>query len=356
VGSDDIFRYVWDGKVSEAGINPFAYAPTDDRLAHLRTDDLPALVNFPGMRTIYPPLAQLFFEFSQMLFGDSVRGMKLLLALVDVGSICLLLWFLICHETEDGPAFTSMPIALSIYAWSPIPVMYIALDGHIDALGIPFMLMFIGLAAKGRRLASSLALGLSVLAKLYPLLILPILTKLYGWRKGLMMAGVPLIIVAGGYAMYLEPTGGVFEAILIYNRIFEFNGSVYTLLTSVMGDRLTSRAVCGLLFLAWAVVLYIRYRSLPETALLLFLGFLLFSPTAHPWYFIWLAALLPIRWSLSIYVLLGLTNISNIVVYYYRLTGVWEDSALGVAVEYLPFVFLFTWEIVRGDWLGGIRS
>src|SRR5262245_28270503 len=34
--STDIYRYIWDGKVQAAGINPYRYFPAHDALAHLR--------------------------------------------------------------------------------------------------------------------------------------------------------------------------------------------------------------------------------------------------------------------------------------------------------------------------------
>jgi hypothetical protein len=357
VASDDIFRYVWDGKVSAAGMNPFAYAPTDEKLSFLRTDELPAMVNFPGMRTIYPPLAQLFFHSSNLLFGDSVQGMKFLLIVVDIGTLFLLLSLLRSIPVAGGIGRGAVPASrlfgLLLYAWSPIPIMYIALDGHIDALGIPFLLLFTMFALKGRGFLSSLSLGLSALAKLYPLFILPFLLRVFGSHKGLRLAILPLLLLVAGYAFYVEPTGGAFESLFAYNTSFEFNGALYTLVKLVTGDIMLSRVLCGLAFLGWAAVLFSRYRALPETLLLLFLGFLLCSPTAHPWYFTWLTVLLPLRWSLSTFVLLGLTNLSNIVVYRYRLTGVWEDSWVLVALEYLPFTILFLGEVVRREWLKG---
>ncbi|HZS49061.1 MAG TPA: hypothetical protein VFC63_28580, partial [Blastocatellia bacterium] len=36
--SSDIFRYVWDGKVQAAGINPYRYIPSDEHLAFLQND------------------------------------------------------------------------------------------------------------------------------------------------------------------------------------------------------------------------------------------------------------------------------------------------------------------------------
>ena len=39
--SSDIFRYIWDGRVQAAGINPYRYFPAHDAVAHLRdADDL----------------------------------------------------------------------------------------------------------------------------------------------------------------------------------------------------------------------------------------------------------------------------------------------------------------------------
>src|SRR5947209_7515042 len=31
--SDDVYRYIWDGRVVGAGINPYRYVPTDPHLA-----------------------------------------------------------------------------------------------------------------------------------------------------------------------------------------------------------------------------------------------------------------------------------------------------------------------------------
>src|SRR5260370_22419593 len=33
--SSDIYRYIWDGRVQAAGINPYRYIPAEQALAHL---------------------------------------------------------------------------------------------------------------------------------------------------------------------------------------------------------------------------------------------------------------------------------------------------------------------------------
>ena len=46
IGSDDHFRYLWDGKVITNCINPFEYPPNSNELNHLHSDLLPEAVIF----------------------------------------------------------------------------------------------------------------------------------------------------------------------------------------------------------------------------------------------------------------------------------------------------------------------
>src|SRR6185437_9152024 len=60
--SSDMYRYVWDGKVQAAGINPYRYIPDDPALAPLRDDAIYPNVNrHEYAPTIYPPMAQIIF-------------------------------------------------------------------------------------------------------------------------------------------------------------------------------------------------------------------------------------------------------------------------------------------------------
>jgi hypothetical protein len=64
--SDDAYRYIWDGRVLLAGVDPYRFVPLNSALAGLRDPLLfpegePPLINRPGVPTIYPPIAQLWF-------------------------------------------------------------------------------------------------------------------------------------------------------------------------------------------------------------------------------------------------------------------------------------------------------
>ena len=74
--STDIFRYVWDGRVQAAGINPYRYIPADPHLAFLRDLDIYPHINRRSYaHTIYPPGAQMLFLLITRI-GASVRWMK----------------------------------------------------------------------------------------------------------------------------------------------------------------------------------------------------------------------------------------------------------------------------------------
>ncbi len=339
VASDDIYRYVWDGKVALSGTNPFALAPDDPKLSPLHSEDLSSKINFPGMRTIYPPLAQVFFAFSNVLFGDSIPGMKLLLTLCELCTLLVL--FLLLRHLALNPAL------VVLYAWSPLPIMYFGLDGHIDALGIPLMMLSILLIIKSRVVSGAFALGLAGLAKLYPLFVVPLLLDVRKSLKANAIVVLPLIIFSVGCWAYFEPTGGLAESFIVFNSQFEFNGSVFSIVNFILNENTTSHLVCGVLFMAWILVIMVLDRPLIEKTFLAFLGFVVCSPVVHPWYLSWLAALIVIRWSPAVFSLLILSNLSNVVVYQYKVSGKWVDSPLLMMLEYLPFFALLIWEFFR---------
>jgi len=181
--SDDLYRYAWDGAVQASGTSPYRYAPDDPALAGLRTDWLfpgdarcarqgsPAgctVINRPSVRTIYPPVAQLWFLAGHGLGASELRdlGWQLVSLVADLATV-LLLWRVLLARGGD-------PRWVAVYAWSPVAVLEAVQNGHVDALATFFVVAAVALA--GRRPAlSGAALGLAAMVKLYPVLLLPVL-------------------------------------------------------------------------------------------------------------------------------------------------------------------------------------
>ena len=167
--SDDIYRYIWDGRVQAAGINPYRYIPTDDRLVALRDEAIFPNINRNNYApTIYPPVAQMLF-FLATRFGETVTAMKLVLVAVEAIGIGALLFSL---RAAGLPRENIL-----LYAWHPLPVWEIAGSGHIDAAVVAFVSLAMAAALAGRRAWSGAALGAATLVKFFPLVLVPAL-----WR------------------------------------------------------------------------------------------------------------------------------------------------------------------------------
>ncbi|HTR99087.1 MAG TPA: hypothetical protein VML00_05000, partial [Bacteroidota bacterium] len=256
VGSDDIYRYLWDGRVAAAGINPYAYTPTDPHLASLATADLPSRVNHPELQSVYPALAQGLFLLAHSLFGDSVAGMKLLLVCADIATM-LILW-------RFASPTRLAPVPLLLYAWSPLPVLYFALDGHVDALGILFLLLAVALFSAGRPLRGAAALGAGALAKLVPLIALPLLLRSLKGARRILVPAVTALVVLAGALIYYEPTWGVARSLATFGSHWEFNGSIFSVVFFLTGDNGTAHLVCGACFAVFIGVLSVLDRPALE--------------------------------------------------------------------------------------------
>lgn len=123
--SNDVYRYVWDGRVLAAGINPYRYIPTDPHLAALRDAVIFPHINRSNYApTIYPPAAQAIF-FAATRISDSVTGMKAAMVAVEAVATVLLLRLLVAVNLQA--------VRIIVYAWHPLPVWEFAGSGHIDA-------------------------------------------------------------------------------------------------------------------------------------------------------------------------------------------------------------------------------
>src|SRR6185437_3846766 len=92
--SSDVYRYVWDGRVQAAGINPYRYFPADEALAFLRDGAIFPYINRAATAvTIYPPVAQFFFLVVTRI-GDSVTVMRLALLGCEAVSVTLIMLLL----------------------------------------------------------------------------------------------------------------------------------------------------------------------------------------------------------------------------------------------------------------------
>ena len=307
--SDDVYRYVWDGRVQTAGLNPYETTPDDPALSHLHTATTrridPTSAELP---TIYPPAAELFFRAVTQIHPSA---MAMIIAIVVCDLLAALaLWRWLVVTGRD-------PWWVLAYLWHPLVALEGAGGGHVDLLGTLLVMLTVLALALGRTTWAAVALALSISVKFLPLVLAPLLWRRIRVRDAVTataLFGLLYVPFLGGAS--LLPTG----SLAVYTEKWRFNGPVFTLLER----GLPSSVILGLAVLAGLVVATYARRRLtadaPEAWAWPFAAALLLMPAVYPWYLVWLTPFLTVRANVP---LLAWT-IASVVTY-----GVWASQLAG---------------------------
>jgi hypothetical protein len=293
--SDDVYRYIWDGMVQGAGINPYRHVPTDPALAHLRDADVfPNINRADYAATIYPPVAQFFF-FAITRISSSITTMRLALIGCEVLTVIAII---------DLLRQIRKPVTLVVaYAWHPLAVWEVANSGHVDALMATFVIIGIWFAIRQRRLAAAVAITLGSLVKPYAIAALPACWRPSDWRLPVTV----ILLVVACYFPYLGAGTSVFgflfggylqeeglatgEGFWLVRSLRMMLGDIPGLVPLYLSLAATTLAVLGLRA-AYASD-GSPERIMQDVATLVLAGLFFLSPN-YPWYFLVAAALIPI--------------------------------------------------------------
>ncbi len=292
--SDDIYRYVWEGKVAAQGSDPWRASPSDPSLAHLRDRAIHPHINHPELSAIYPPLAIAGFAAVATL-SPTVAAMKTWVLVNDLALVLVLIVW--ARRRRLGAQ------AVIAYAWNPLVVVEYAGSGHHDPTAIVWLVAAL-MWTERRPVLSALALAIGVLTRLAPLVALPFLMARWPWRARV-LAIVPIAL---GLGWFWSRTRGPDSGLGAYWRTWSNNELAFGVLARVAGEPTLARGIAvglvvGLVaFLAWR-----GHEAASATRTAMRAGFLL-SPVAHPWYLGWVLALEPIAPSAP-WLLLSLTAV-----------------------------------------------
>nr|MBA2475945.1 DUF2029 domain-containing protein [Actinomycetota bacterium] len=276
--SRDAYRYVWDGEVAAAGINPYRYPPADPALAGLRDRDVYPSIDRKQAPTIYPPVAQGLFRALHELRPGSIVAVKLAFVALDLVAICLVMLAL--------ARFGLRPERAILYAWHPLAIVEIGHSGHVDGVAALLVLAAVLLFVRGRPLATGVALAAATLVKLYAVAALPALL----WRDRvrdlrLVLAFAATVVLA--YLPFLGVGTGVLGYLPGYVEEEGFaSGERFYLAPLTPGIPFVAVVVCAMA--ALALVLWrsapARGAEVPSRVLLLFVSLLVLATPAYPWY------------------------------------------------------------------------
>lgn len=303
--SSDVYRYVWDGRVQAAGINPYRYVPADPALETLRDPHIfPEINRARTAVTIYPPVAEgIFVAVTQV--SASVTVMKAALVGFEIVTFLLLVRLL---------AASALPTErVAVYAWHPLALWEFAGNGHIDAALIAFVVAA-GWAARHRRAGlAGLLLAGATLTKFYPAVLAPALYRRWGWKMPTAFA----VAIVVAYLPYLGVGWQVLGFLPAYTgeEGFDAGGRGFFLLAllrelppfaKIGGRAYAVAAAVTLVALGTAAMFARATRHSPfAAAAVLATAFIVIVSPHYPWYFSWLIVFACFVRSLA---LLWLTN------------------------------------------------
>lgn len=299
--SDDIYRYVWEGRLVSEGMDPYDHPPDSPMLEGL-AGAAPewALVNHPDLPALYPAGAQWVFAGLSWLQPDE-RVFRVFFLLCDLG-LCLLLLTIL--RARGSPSGWSL-----LYAWHPLAAVEVASSGHFDPLAmLPLLAGFLVWEAGQQRRAFflwGLAASLKFVggfASLFGLAVLWRAREVKEVATGVVLTVLPLVLLSLPFAVDGSiPLGSA----KVYGGHWMNYGSVHALLSLPLGVH-PARVLCFGLGALWLVWLLWRLEQPVRGFGLLFLGMLLLSPVVHPWYGLWLLVLLPLWPRLELFALVSL--------------------------------------------------
>jgi alpha-1,6-mannosyltransferase len=307
--SDDMYRYIWDGRVQAHGINPYAYPPDAAELRPLRDGAIWPLINRKGSVTVYPGGAQLAYALLWRIWPDNVRWVQAAIAAAGVvGGLLLLLLLRALGKPE------ALVLA---YLWNPALIIETAHSAHVDGLVLPLVIAAWLACARRRPGWSGVALGMATALKLYPALLAPAL--LPGPQRGPAPSGrqrMLLALVIVPVAAYL-PYLGLGRGVLGFLPAYFGERAPTPLAAAIAGairslgldPALVANGVLAAGLAAVTLALLLRPAGDPETAVRRCIWpiavFSVLSQNLLPWYMLWalpLAAIFlrPGRWGLRL--------------------------------------------------------
>ena len=306
--STDYHRYVWDGRVQQAGVNPYTYRPYEHALDRVRYSGR-ALINHEELRSIYPPLTQaLFLGVAEVSRGigrgvagepagtspiraDRVAGdapqpraevilFKLAFGAFDLATAGAV-WLLATKKLRTR--------ATVLYLLCPAVIVQTWESAHAEAPAMLFCVLAAALLVRRRDGWAGVALGLAAALKVTPLgLLVPALLGGRASPARFLAGFVPAFVIP--YAPYLL-TGGSFGS-LFESGTGWTGGSLLFSLLAMVTTREAARWLSLAVFVGGAVWIAGSFRGREKTAeafawtstLLI-----LCLPVVHAWY--WLTPL-----------------------------------------------------------------
>ncbi len=366
--SDDVYRYVWEGRLLAEGTSPYAFSPSSPELEGFRArwPELAELVNHPDVSAVYPPLAELVFAGTTSLVGrdgdprDSIRAFRGIFTAFDLGVLVLLLAWL---RRKEQPLLRA-----AVWAWCPLVALEFAGSAHFDVLAIALFVAGVLLLEGheraeeprgGLRQGAALALFCAgALVKLLPAAMVPFALRGRRSIRSISAAIVMLVLLLAPLAFLQGGFSGLDRGVSEYAFRWESFNLVHRWIEGILdpffardeGGTDPRRLARSCAIVAWILVAAWVWRSRfgpGRAGRGLVAGFLILTPTLHPWYLTWIVPFLACHPSRAWTFLLAVAP-----VLYWPLTEweeerIWREPGWMWPAVALPFFMMFAAETIH---------
>ncbi|MEJ2718433.1 MAG: glycosyltransferase 87 family protein [Deltaproteobacteria bacterium] len=231
---NDYLRYLWDGAVAANGWSPYRFSPeavlqgfstVPHELLRLGDEGRAILseISYPHLRTIYPPVAQAAFAIAHFLKPWSLTSLRLVFLLFDAATLLLLIAALRSLDRS--------PLWIVIYWWNPLIVKEFVNSAHLDVITFPLVVGAVMLAVRQRYVWGAGSLALATGAKLWPVVILPVILSPLWRRPARLIAPLTLfVLIAGVLSIPILRAGlDTSSGFVAYAKTWEMNDALYML-------------------------------------------------------------------------------------------------------------------------------
>jgi len=296
--SDDFYRFIWDGRLIEKGMNPYSYLPNqitkEQMLVGASNLELFQKMNSPNYYSVYPPVLQfLFFISAKLSFGYhtvAVYILRVFVLLAELGTFIYLTKILDFLKIERAKIF--------LYLLNPLIILELTGNLHFEAVMIFFLTASFYYLLVSKYVFSAVFIALAISTKVIPLLFLPLIIKKIGWKNGIIYAAFSLGIIILLFLPFIDQQliSNVGDSVSLYFQKFEFNASIYYLLREIgykivgynaigfIGKVLPIISTCLILFISFRGKGQFSWQVFFNRALNILFVYYLLSLVVHPWY------------------------------------------------------------------------
>ena len=335
--SNDSERYLWDGAVALAGLDPYTVAPNMPEAAELRklwaTPE-----EHSAYPTLYPPGALFLFALSAL--AGPVKGVWLWKIFATVASLISLL---IGYDLLKRRGLLRH---LPLLALSPLLILETGVGAHLDAFCVLAVVLTLSLCDREKLLLAGIIIGWSASIKFLPAIIAGPLIFYLRPKPALTLLISSLITITAIYAIAFASG---FQALGLLPVFFEKwrNGApIYNLLEYIFSPSMLLWVVAIIALGLFALSTLKARKGHIMLALSITLSVpLLLSPVVFPWYLTVLVPLIALRPSAALLCWVSTAPFGYIVLNKWLSEGVWEPAVWPLWLTAIGLVVGLLWDI-----------